>query len=1266
MPKTSTTVAQETTSVATIEKDTSSNASTNESSGAITGQLFDRGQFFTPSVTGSDTEDSWTPTRHFSTDEAESSYASEIGSSDTTLDEDAIYYKNDRTMVAYFGPLPREVEEALAKTDFYTQPMSAKVDLDAGFGMVVSQRTCYIWAVQKSTMHRTPPVCYTLPMPPSTTTSAENAVRLPVVIFTKSDDQHSGVLACSADGTCWYWEDIDLCFSNVDQHVDTKISVTSGDYISHVECSGPLGYFFGTRHANIYQVIIKKQFGSSSLTATQLQVKTNGAIASIINMMGFAQNLDTTQKLSAMTSGPKSQDPQGRWDLFAMTRRSLFKWQVYRSGECNLESEAPILEKVTEQILRDYTATLPMGSDPRVRLLDICFIKNGKLLVLATFFDTAVKTASTPLSCALITISTQYGVPCDIEHIKYIQHTIEEDLRPEAHPKLVVPHGGSGAFIVTSRSAIICSTLPNIDFEELIPLKTDRIIGYGCEDWKQRGQELNGASELSIVCRSSGRLGIHIQLDGLLLSQPSKLPDKEQGTAQLQAKLEQAVFFSGKKHNPISFDLTYYDSGDLNVASLNISKLILNSHASLLSTSKDMTARLSERYRRIRNIIGCIQAANMTNLLSVDTRFQLCWSAEKLAAANAFWVQYQAWKGKSEPSLENSKQIIQDAATISLQKLGAHAVDDPVAFFMKYHVDALEDLFSNLQIAPGKLKSLPQKQQTELIKDINRIVVLSLRSAWSYRRQNIRNYSLQGSSRTEPWTGSESVIRALSAQYQHTREACGSQHKTDESTMEVDGDEDGHSDLTNQLCDLADITLQAYSEHLQYLEGLPPSSENNIRISTAVTAYDDAKSQFLSPLIELKKIQIAITLSQRYKDFATLVRLCNGDEKSITLYMNKYQQEFANALFQWYMDNDQVSKLLEQGEEYSDLFTVFLDNHDYNGIAWLHDIKIKRFVEASDRVQEVALRDMNMDRRRTMFSLSKLLFVAGGLPHEELDESTTKYANKINLELEMATIQALVANEWESRVGSLASLREKAKMVVGQFNSPTLAKQATMREALLKSVKSLLNRQTIYSEELLDVLMLQGTREIDNLDICDSALGICVNAADIPESRRLYVLQDIWRRIFIADADAFWQCEDVGDSEARDRLQATWMYRAFTIIYRAGGHKDEWMLRPEDAKGSMPESLFRQRFSARAGETTEADEDERSSRSPVEEIDYRAIKKDIDLENEELERRINLGQLVRKWGLIKMLVKEEDVKAQREGSVSLLASQDRDVEMTDA
>ena len=54
----------------------------------------------------------------------------------------------------------------------------------------------------------------------------------------------------------------------------------------------------------------------------------------------------------------------------------------------------------------------------------------------------------------------------------------EVDERPEASPRLVVPQGGPGVFIVLPRAVIISSTLLDSTFEDLVPLKSDRVIGY--------------------------------------------------------------------------------------------------------------------------------------------------------------------------------------------------------------------------------------------------------------------------------------------------------------------------------------------------------------------------------------------------------------------------------------------------------------------------------------------------------------------------------------------------------------------------------------------------------------------------------------------------------------------------------------------------------------------------------------------------------------------------------------------------------------------
>ncbi|KAG0019568.1 hypothetical protein BGZ80_005609 [Entomortierella chlamydospora] len=1135
---------------------------------------------------GSDSEAAWTPIREDTlSDDGTSRHISKLGDV-SPIDEDYVYSKNDRTMVAYFGPLPREVDDALSKTDFYTQPMEAKIDFDAGFGIAVSQTTCYIWGVQK-----------------------------------------------------------------------------------------PMGYYFGTRYANVYHVSVRKQFGSIVLSSTQLHGKSTGAIASLYNMIGISQGPDTSQKVRSLTSGPKIQDQHGRWDLYALTQRNLYKWHLYRSGECTLESEVPLKEKVTERILRDYSGTLPLGSDPEVRLLDIEYIKNGKLLLLVTFFDTAEQYVTTPLSCAIFTLSPQFGPNIDIESVKYIQRTIEEDLRPQASPRLVVPKGGPGVFIVMPKAVIISSTLSKDDFEDLVPLKSDKIIGFGTEEWKQRGLEMEDSSELPIICRASGRLGINIQVNGdsnSLSSVDDLRTTQEQLTAQLQAKLEQAVFFGGKKNNPISFDLAHYDGGDLNEASLNVSREILNSHATLLNSGKDLTARLSERYQRIKTIIESIQAAEMASRLSIDTRFQLCWGAEKLAAANALWNQYQlklTVKDKQKTSRTNLRQVVDAAAAQTLQKLGAHTTEDPISFFMKYHVDHLAELLSNLERTARKLTLVSDGQWAELTRDINKIIVLSLRSAWNYRKQNVANYALQGSSSVAPWTATKDIIESLTAQYTVTLSICRKNPGQEADTMDVDGPSYLSSELHDQLCDLADVTLQAHSEHLQYLEGLPLSSVNNIAIAAAVNDYDNAKLELLTPLVELKKTLPAIQLAQRYKDFTTLVNLSIGQEKQIANYISKYQQEFANALFQWYYDNDQISNLLEIGERNSDLFTVYLDNRDYGEISWIHDIKIRRFVEASQRVQDGAILEMDVNRRRTMFSLSKLFFLAGVSQHEQQQEqgvataeNMMRYASRNNEELEMATVQVLVAEEWEHQVGALASVEDKARAVVDTFGSPVLTEQTTLRKAIIKAVQSLLNRQAISSEDLLDVLMVQQKFEVENFDVVDVALNICLHSADIPQNRRPYVLQDIWRRIFIAGPDqdsVNWRLNEFTDLEVREKLMNTWMARAYSVIYRAEGLKDDLLLdRPQDAKCTMPAESFKERFSGAFGRDQTNSVDENLERN------YKAMIRDYELENKELERRIRDGQLVEKWKLVQQIVKEEATGVVAGGVPSFgLGSQD--VEMQD-
>ncbi|KAG0086184.1 hypothetical protein BGZ92_008350 [Podila epicladia] len=1178
--------------------------------------------------------------------------------------DDSLYYNTRKTIVALFGPLPREVEEALAKTDFYREPMTAKVDVDAGYGVVVSKSKCYIWAVQKSTTYRTPPPCYTLPMPPNSLQSIEASVVLPSVIITNSDDYYSGLLACSPDGTCWYWDNIELSVSNSDKHVDAKINLMQDDHISHAESAGPMGYYFATKQAQVHQITVKKQYGAAYLVAKQLSAQAGGKIATIFNLIGMGQAPDTTQKMVSLTSGPKLHDPHGRWELFSMTRRSLIKWQLPRSGDPVFEVDIPLSDQITEKVILDLSLRSTFGIGPNVRLLDVKYIRNGRLLVLASFFESHIQDEKTPLTYGLITLSSQYGKEYDIDSIKYIRRATEEDPRPEAAPKLVVPHGGPRVFIITPVSVIIKSTEAESDFEEILPLSNDRVIGYGSEDWRQRSQQSVDESEreISLVCRKSGLLGINVGIDNAPSTTIESEMDEEYVTTQLLAKLEQAVYYGNKQYNPISFDLTIYKEGDLNKASLKVNEEILNSHSGHLSLAGDMTTRLRERFLKAQSIIDSINRYKMLGFLSLDTRFKLCSSAEKLSAANVLWRQYQLGLASKERSKESKallKQVLRDAVDLIDHKLAETKADDLITLFLKYDVEKFGVLLSNLHLAAGKLKNVSESLREELTRDINSLIILSLQNAWNYRVKNINKYNLKdGGYSVEPWTANEHLINALTAQYGRTLAACKASQVSNGSSMDIDGREiefeftHVDSELKDHLYELADVALQANSDRLAYLENLPLSDDNEVVKSLADKDYENAKLALLGPLVGFKDTQPAKKLAEKFNDFSTLVRLCKGDRIMLEEYINRYQQHFADALFKYYIDQNQVSTLMEHGDQHSVLFASFLDDTAHDDLAWLHDIKIKRYEEASHKVGRVARQEKNLDHRETALSLSKLLLLAEDHtdPYLLSSDSGNGVLDSLDQDLEFATIQKLVTDEWSNMVRGIETVEYKTEMVVDNFGSSLLAEQPNLREALMKSARTLLNREVLGSEDLLDVLMVQQKREIENMDVADVALGICMNAADIPDNRRDQALADVWRRIYLdgSEEDAFWKLSETNDIEAREKLMHTWMARAYSSIYAAGGTKDDWLLDPEFGKCSLKEEVFRERFQG-------------GSRS------YKLMMQDYERENTELERRIRQGDLLKKWRRCKEIVVENAKEAERDLKESLaeveMQEEGRDVEM---
>lgn len=190
--------------------------------------------------------------------------------------------------------------------------------------------------------------------------------------------------------------------------------------------------------------------------------------------------------------------------------------------------------------------------------------------------------------------------------------------------------------------------------------------------------------------------------------------------------------------------------------------------------------------------------------------------------------------------------------------------------------------------------------------------------------------------------------------------------------------------LRGQLCDLAACALDLFEERLNYLqvaEGANPALERENRLLQE--EYIAARSQIILSLVTCDRSDRAFYLAEKHKDYQVLTTLCStlhgtAQDSRIRSYLDKYGASFAFELYQYYIREGQLTKLLEVEEEYHNLLGSFLKTREeYNRLAWIHDINLNQWINASDRLQiEANQETSSVESKKVILSLRKLTFVA--------------------------------------------------------------------------------------------------------------------------------------------------------------------------------------------------------------------------------------------------------------------------------------------------
>ncbi|KAG0231264.1 hypothetical protein BGW42_000366 [Actinomortierella wolfii] len=1166
-------------------------------------------------------------------------------------------------MVAWISPLPREIRELSHVHDPYGVPLEAMIDHDSGYNVVVSSTTCHIWDLNDTSLN---PTCYTFPMPRSAIPTIGAHFAVPRVSLCKMDD-HTSLLASSSDGQLWYWNNIELCFADYKEPVKATLPLSADDECTYIEHMGSAGYFAVSKRTHLFRITVTRASGTTQLVISQLTNSLRGSVAtSLMYKFGITALTAEDQKVIAVASRAKTFGRIDKWELSIMTGQTLIKWTLEKSGQANRESEIYIRDMISSQVKKDFVQQNVLAWNPRVRLLDLSYFRNGALVILASFFKTAEATTTTPLFYGLFIVSALGGEEHTIERVYYVRHPAEEDIRPGGRPRLEIPNGGPNVFIVSSNAIIVTAGSQGQEFEDVVTLKKDCIIGCGSKDSKQWSMEMENSSELNVFFRDSGIIGVHVNYEQEASNTSSQMYGDRDGlssarsTTLLRDMLEQAVHFGSQPGNPLSFDLSRFEQGDLSQAAVEVSRNILRAHVEYIKQTGDIAFHLNQRIESAENVIKAIRNSHMASHLSTDARFELCMNVEMLRAAAALWNEFQRLKSSSHPMRlqqairHMAVDILNDAAAECLGKNEGLGTEEPLATLVKGRVANIGEYLCKVihRLSVVDQNQLASFDTQDLYVAVGGIILAALHAAYSYRTTHIELYQLKNDSDIIAWTATEKISTVLNDMYNLLLSVCT--HESERDTNDIkDGDletleqADRVQLVKTEVGQFADAYLQGYSERLNHMQ----SSRDPIKraaLQDAITKYESARSEILKALIGINLQQKALQLAEKYEDWNTLVELIHSNTEKVDYCMREYKHGFSQSLFAYYDKHGERAKLLDLGERYQNELSLYLEMHPQPELSWLHKLYVSDYASAAIAAQIGGTHETTVERRMAMFSLAKLLESASREGDEVPQIATSgigsNAASHIDDELELASLQYCLIQQWESQVGVIRDVDERAKAVVESFASSLLKKQDTLAQVIQHSVELLLRHQSLDSESLIDIVMLQGQPAVHGVDVYQACFGICLHASDIPDSRRPFVLQDIWRRIFLADKIGniteqlvFANASALSGHEVRENQRLTSMAYAYQAAIRAAGNNmimahGKLILSPQEALSTMRKEDFEVRFGASLAA---------------------GVQKDYKAENQELRRRIDNLQLNDLWQQAQRLAQETEER-------SLLASRDQD------
>ncbi len=960
---------------------------------------------------------------------------------------------------------------------------------------------------------------------------------LPLGVLVPSPTEPALLVVMPRSGKITYWESISSAASadlnrQKQQSVQGTINgMMSGEIVTIVTEAEPRGFVLTMSTGRLAHLTVSDPQGKPSISVTFLRSggsQSGGVFGSLRNVFSIA---GWRKDVAAVRAGRSWQRGQ-RYVVVATTTGSFEVWDLKWNGTHSLvydvDAKADLFKALTEggEVFHDQ-------QEHAFEVMDFTIIPShttGKELTKAKankssdckLLALTVLKGALSSNYALVGLTLANGfVTIDVVHpISCYKTSMPAD--SAFRPQLLVPEPVQTAFVLFEKSVVLVSlveveespstqlrveadTLPD-PFQDVIDFRNDnpyKVVGCASEP-RDRSQAIASCA---------------IMIYGFGLIRVTALPMKEgqstldRATVTAQTKIEQAVFFGSQQQNLLDFSPRaeeQFSAAEIERAALNVNHSIMSSTSPYIAAIQpSMEQQLLRRSMALADLNKHLRKHYQP--LSRIARWQLLWSAEKMAAAKALWKCYD--KNASHPDKNpNHKDLFAElieaiSENDKTENQPQHNETDGVRHYFIHDVWRLEwiipwaqeivDLLFKESVEDEKEFDLVTKAR--MIGEATDIQLAGLETAFQFREANAAAYGLDEEEMIDGVLKYESGYKGLPEFWTSTTHIVGRVKELTDLSREMakllDEEEDQDSeDETSYLLMVrlaennprqVQICCQTYIERFRSLKSRDDPDDQAKGKELMIEHFAVRKGLFAA-LTDIGLPEKAFELAERYWDMDALVEIIDremqqGDPEStpllrerINMYFVKFGMRWAEAYFKKHLAGGEAVEIFNNNSKFKEQLTTYLRHHPpYAKLCWINEVGSERdYALAAHSLNLAQQEEQNLWSKKITLSMDKLTILAAKTKGQAKSDLVRPDIERIDKSILVLSIQETLYTFIKSGVSNALDAQAELDLAMERYGNRSVSGKPYLETSLKQTLQSLLAGQTLHPFDLITTMTL--------------------------------------------------------------------------------------------------------------------------------------------------------------------------------------------------